>query len=50
LSVDLLFHYQRYPPDLAPISFEPCYVRPVVWGIGGSPRPVMRRSGDCQVL
>jgi hypothetical protein len=30
LPVYLPFHYPWYPHDLAPISVEPCYVRPVV--------------------
>jgi hypothetical protein len=50
LPADLPFYYQQYPHDLAPISFEFCYVWPVVWGIDGSPRPVLRWSGTCQVL
>jgi hypothetical protein len=36
---------QQYNHDLAPISVELCYVWPVVWGIDGSPRPVLGWSG-----
>jgi hypothetical protein len=46
----LPFHYQQYPHDLAPISAELCYAWPVVWGIDGSPRPVLRWSGIYQML
>jgi hypothetical protein len=50
LPVDLLFHFQQYSLDLAPISVELCYVWPVVeWG-SGRPRPVLRWSGVGQVL
>jgi hypothetical protein len=38
------------PHDLAPISVELCYVWPVVWRIGRSPRPVLRWSGVCQMV
>jgi hypothetical protein len=41
-----LFYYQKYSHDLAPISVELCYIWPVVWGIDGSPRPVLRWSGS----
>jgi hypothetical protein len=29
LPVDLLFHFQQYPHDLAPITVELCYIWPV---------------------
>jgi hypothetical protein len=45
LPVDLPFHYQQYPHDLAPILVELCYVWLVVWRIDGSPIPVLRWSG-----
>jgi hypothetical protein len=39
---DVPFHYQQCPHDVAPISVELCYAWPVVWGIDGSPRPVLK--------
>jgi hypothetical protein len=45
LPADLPFHYQHYPHDLAPISVVLYYVWPFVWGIGGSPRSVLRWFG-----
>jgi hypothetical protein len=50
LPVDLLFCFQQYPHDLAPISVELSHVCTVIWRIGGNPRPVLRWSGIYQVL
>jgi hypothetical protein len=50
LPADLPFHYQQYPHDLPPISVELWYVWPVLGGTDGSPKPVLRWSGICQVL
>jgi hypothetical protein len=50
LPADLPLHYQQYPHDLAPISVELCYVWPILWGIGGIPRQILRWSSICQVL
>jgi hypothetical protein len=41
---------QQYHRDAVPISVESCYVWPVARGIGGSPKPVLSWSGNCQVL
>jgi hypothetical protein len=49
VSRSLLFHLQQYPHDLAPISVELCWVWPVVWGVDGNLRPVLRWCGIYQV-
>jgi hypothetical protein len=44
------FSCQQNPKNLAPIPVVRNYVRPVGWGTGDSPRPVLRWSGGCWKL
>jgi hypothetical protein len=37
LPVDMLFYFQQYPHDLAPISVELCYGWPVYEGLAAIP-------------
>jgi hypothetical protein len=43
LPIELLFHIQQYPHDLAPISVELCYVWPVT-GCVGRLVPILSRT------